>query len=583
MKKFTTEVRIPALALFVGSVSTLAGIALLNLIWLITNLAFHGQVSCRETVADFTTWGSCTIFVPMLGGLLIGLIARFGSPDVRGHGIPEAMQGVITNQSRISVKLALLKPPSTALSIGTGGPFGAEGPIIATGGAVGSLIGQWFPTSAAERKILLAAGAAAGMTAVFGTPLAGVLLALELLLFEFRSRSLIPVALAAGIAMALRSQFHEPYPMLPLPMTASPTPALALVAIVIGLATGALGVGITHALHAIEHGYEKLPLHWMWHPTIGGLAVGCISALDPRILGPGYDQLREMLGGGIPFVSLLNLGLLKFFAWSLCLGSRTAGGTLAPIMTIGGAAGGLIAFALYRFPMFGEIPFGIAVLVGMAAIFASVSRAFLTSVAFAFEATHCASAFGPLLLGCGIAIFISRMLMRESMMTENLARHGIHAPSDFEPDPLHGLKVASVMLTDPLTLPPSMTIGTLANLITCEQPRWNTARLFPIIDENQRLLGIISRAEVLSAMHLDPTSNILDIGIEHPIVTHPDMSLTEAADLMVSHGVGRLPVVTPDSSRRLVGLLTRREIFQARQHRITSEQPQKIIRPATPS
>lgn len=553
--------RLPLLAIPLGVFVAFAGIGLLNLIHLITNLSFHGRFSSKEVHPDFSTLGVLGILVPVLGGLAIGLIARFGSPAIRGHGIPEAMQGVMTGGSKIPLKVALLKPLSTALSIGTGGPFGAEGPIIATGGAIGSLLGQWLPHSTLERKILLSAGAAAGMTAVFGTPLAGVLLAIELLLFEFSGRSLLPVAIAAGAAMSVRGWVGEPFPMLPLPTPEAPGIIMAVGAIVIGIVAGAVAVGITRALHLIEDCFERLPIHWMWWPVIGGAAVGLIGWLDPRTLGAGYMNLRDLLAGNMAITALVTLAVFKFLSWSVYLGSGTAGGTLAPVMTIGGAVAALVAHVLILIPGFEGFPLGIAALIGMAAIFAGASRAFLTSVAFAFEATHSTAAFGPLLLGCAFAVLISKLMMKESIMTEKLARSGVNVPGDYQPDPLYGKTVSEVMDKTPVTVSAGMSISDLADKLARDLEPWASARIFPVVEDHGTLLGIVSRADVLAALRLSPGTVVGDVGLAHPITIRSEMSVASAADLMVEHEIGRLPVVDDSTPARLIGMITRQEIL----------------------
>lgn len=555
--------RLNLIALVVGLASAALGIALLELIHLITNVTFHGDFSVAERRADFSTWGAWAVFVPAAGGLVIGLIARFGSPAIQGHGIPEAMQGVILNRSKIPLKVAILKPLSTALSIGTGGPFGAEGPVIATGGAVGSLFGQWLPVNDIERKILLSAGAAAGMTAVFGTPLAGVLLAVELLLFEFRWRSLMPVALAVGAAMALRGTMDEPFPMLPLVSPDAPGPLIAIGAVLVGIAGGVFSVGMTHALHWIEGIFEKIPLPWMWFPMIGGLVVGLLAWIDPRVLGAGYFNLRELLAGEMLFTALITLLVFKFLAWSICLGSGTAGGTLAPVMTMGGCVGAIVCLGLHQVPGFDVFPMGIAALVGMAAVFAGCSRAFLTSVAFSFEATHSSAAFGPLLLGCAFAVLVSRMLMKESIMTEKLSRKGVRVPSDYEPDTLASRTVESAMITNPLIVPAEMSVRELVEKITGAENPWNRARLFPVL-ENGILRAVVSRADILAVPTESLDAQVIEIGTRDVYTVCPGDSLAEASEKMISHRIGRLPVVSPDGKGTLLGLLTRREILCAR-------------------
>ena len=359
--------------------------------------------------------------------------------------------------------------------------------------------------------------------------------------------------------------------MLPLASTGAAGPVLAAGSVLIGAAAGGVAVVITHTLHKIEHAFEKLPVHWMWWPALGGLAVGIFGWIDPRTLGPGYQNLRALLEGHMAFTALVTLVVFKFLSWAICLGSGTSGGTVAPIMTIGGVVGAVVALGLHSLHGFEDFPVGMAALVGMAAVFAGVSRAFLTSVAFGLEATHEPSSVMPLLLGCAVAVLVSRFCMHESMMTEKLARKGVRVPADYEPDILHGLTVSSTMLVHPRTVPPELSVSTLAARIIGSDPVWNAARLFPIIDPAGVLLGVVSRADVLAAVSAAPDSTVLDAGVSHPITIHADETLAEAADRMIQHAVGRLPVVDRSTPPRLCGLVSRREILQARQHRLDAE------------
>lgn len=571
IRNFISSQRLNLLAPCVGLTSAGIGLGLLALIHWITNLSFHGVFSFSDRPGDFSTFGAFAILTPAAGGLVIGLIARYGSPEIRGHGIPEAMHGVVMNQSRIPLRVAILKPLSTAISIGTGGPFGAEGPVIATGGAIGSLFGQWLPASAVERKTLLAAGAAAGMTAVFGTPMAGLLLSIELLLFEFRARSLLPVALAVGAAMAFRGTTEETLPMLPLTIPVIPGPVLSFGAVLIGMASGAFAVGMTHALHGIEHWFEKLPIPWMWHPMVGGLAVGLLAWIDPRVFGAGYFNLRALLDGNMALNALVILLVLKFLAWSLCLGSGTAGGTLAPVMTMGGAVGSLVALGLHLVPGFESLPVGVGALIGMASVFAGASWALLTSVAFAVEATHSGASFGPLLLGCAAAVGVSRLLMKESIMTEKLSRNGVKVPSDYIPDFLATHPVSAAMIENPISLRADMRVADLVEKVSREEAPWNKVRLFPIVNAEGHFVGVISRADILAAVDRDPETTVLEAGTSHAHIIHPDETLADAAERMVLHGVGRLPVVSRAHPALLRGIIGRREILHARGHRMHEE------------
>ncbi|RVA14629.1 chloride channel protein, partial [Mesorhizobium sp. M7D.F.Ca.US.004.03.1.1] len=263
--------------------------------------------------------------------LIIGLMARFGSEKIRGHGIPEAIEAILLGRSKLDAKVAILKPLSSAISIGSGGPFGAEGPIIMTGGAIGSLIAQMLPVSDTERKTLLVAGAAAGMTTVFGTPIAAIMLAVELLLFEWTPRSFIPVAVAAVIAEVERTMLHLPGPIFPFQggMAVSFVGLAGWVAI--GVAAGLLSGLLTQMVYACEDGFQKLPIHWMWWPMLGGLVVGIGGLIEPQALGVGYDNIADMLDGHTLATAALILLVVKAIIWSVALGSGTSGGVLAPL------------------------------------------------------------------------------------------------------------------------------------------------------------------------------------------------------------------------------------------------------------
>lgn len=402
---------------------------LISLIGIITNLAFYGKFSTSLISPANSPLHYGIVLVPVIGSLIVGVMARFGSKAIRGHGIPEAMEQILTNESRIPVRMTFLKPLSAAVAIGTGGPFGAEGPIIATGGALGSLLGQRIHVTAQERKVLLAAGAAAGMTAIFGTPFSAILLAIELLVFEFRPRSFIPITMATLTAICLRPLFFGNTPVIHVPLLSFASGNELLVYSLEGLIMGLLSVGIARSTYIIEDVFEKLPLHWMWWPALGGLVVGLIGLVSPHTMGVGYDNIERILDGHFLGSALLMFCTLKFLSWSIALGSGTSGGTLAPIFTIGGGLGVLIGQLL----AFIGIPLDLrmAGLVGMAACFAGASRALFTSILFALEITHQFSTLLPLMAGCATAYIVSAILMRTTIMTEKLARRGTHVPSDY--------------------------------------------------------------------------------------------------------------------------------------------------------
>lgn len=413
------------LALGIGVTTTFIAEFLIRSIAFVTNLVYFGRLSTGDAAPRDHHLGLLAIGVPVLGGIVVGFMARYGSRAIRGHGIPEAMEQILTNESRIPLRIMFLKPLSAAVAIGTGGPFGAEGPIIATGGALGSAIGQFVEVTARERKTLLAAGAAAGMTAVFGTPLAAVLLAIELLLSEYSARTVVPVALACVIAGAVRVMLHGAGAVFVLPSLYDPSTGSMIVAVLAGGVIGIVATAVTRAVYAIEDGFERLPVHWMWWPAIGGIAVGVIGYFVPRVLGVGYDNITLAISGHFTATALVILLVAKLIAWAIALGSGTSGGTLAPLLTFGAAIGWLLASGASLIFPGANIDPSVAALVGMVAMFAGASRALLASMLFALEGTQQIHALVPIVGGVTLAYIASAMIMRNTIMTEKLSRRGV--------------------------------------------------------------------------------------------------------------------------------------------------------------
>lgn len=539
--------------------------ALMALIGLVTNVSFYGRWSPAFTSPAGNTLGAWVILVPVLGGLIVGVMARWGSPAIRGHGIPEVMERVLLDESRIPPRVTLLKPIGSAISIGTGGPFGAEGPIIASGGALGSLVGQALRITADERKTLLAAGAAAGMSAVFGSPVSATLLAVELLLFEYRPRSLAPVALASAAAAGVRIAVHGPTAVFPMEFIATPSGMALAAYTVIGVLIGWLGVVITKGLYRIEDAFERLPIHWMWWPALGGLSVGLVGYLSPRTLGVGYDNIQQLLDGSLAGQALLLLVVAKLISWSIALGSGTAGGTLAPLFTIGGGAGVLVgAGVAAALPMLGIDP-RVAGLVGMAAAFTGASRALLASVVFAFEATHQPMGLLPLLAGCTGAYLISLRTMRYTIMTERLARRGTPVITEYSADFLERLLVREYSTRTVVTLPDDATVAATRAWLSGADA--STHQGFPVIDGTGRLVGLLTRRDILDPMAADD-AQLRTLIRRTPTVITGRHSLRDAADKMVQARVGRLPVLADDGSGRVVGIISRSDLLAAHERRL---------------
>ena len=473
---------------------------LVYLIDLITNISFHGNFSIAHGNPADNSLGLWVIVIPAAGGVLVGLMALYGSKAIRGHGIPEAMEQILTNQSKIKPTITYLKPISSAISIGTGGPFGAEGPIIATGGALGSTLGQLLHITHNERKILLAAGATAGMAAIFGSPVSAIFLAIELLLFEFSPRSIIPVALACITGAAGHHLLFETTPVFAInTLIETPTNTALVAYSVMGIVIGLLSVAVTKIVYLIEDGFEKLPVHWMWWPAIGGLAVGIIGYFSPRTLGVGYNNITDVLSGNLTMHLVLSLCLFKFISWAIALGSGTSGGTLAPLLTIGGATGMLLgSVMLYLFPSSG-VTLPLAALVGMAAMFAGASRAFLTSIIFALETTAQSNALLPLLATCGASYIISFFLMESTIMTEKISRRGVMTPDSFEPDLLEKITVEQVMERNGLIISEDSSISEVLAWLD-EEPEYS-GNFFIVANDKGEYKGIVSSSNLFSRNH----------------------------------------------------------------------------------
>ncbi|HUQ96872.1 MAG TPA: chloride channel protein [Chitinophagaceae bacterium] len=552
--------RISALAILIALCISVIAKGLVYLINLVTNISFHQQFSIAAGSPANNHLGLWVIAVPVIGGIVVGLMALYGSKAIRGHGIPEAMEQILTNKSKIKPAITYLKPLSSAISIGTGGPFGAEGPIIATGGALGSTLGQLLHITDNERKILLAAGATAGMAAIFGSPIAAIFLAIELLLFEFSPRSIIPVTLACITGAAGHHFLFEAGPVFPLKnFITSPSNTAVAVYSIMGVLIGLLSVAVTKIVYFIEDCFEKLPIHWMWWPAIGGVAIGVIGYFAPRTLGVGYENITDILSGSLPLQLVLLLCLLKFLSWAIALGSGTSGGTLAPLLTIGGATGALLgALALMLFPQSG-VTLTLAALVGMSAMFAGASRALLTSIIFALETTGQSNALLPLLAACTASYFISYLLMENTIMTEKIARRGVKTPNSFEPDLLEKLNVEDVMKENGLVLSSDNTIAEVRDWLRKEKGALHN--YFIICNAEGAFEGIISYSNLFSHHH-DTNKTIGTLIKRKPISVVADNSLRRAVELMAKENVDVLPVVSKGDNT-VIGVLSYKDVIGA--------------------
>lgn len=570
---FTTEsglLRLVPLAIAVGALAAGISLGLLDMIGLITNLLYYQRVSAHLVSPNANTLGAVSIVIPIGGGLIVGLMARYGSEQIRGHGIPEAMENILINGSKVLPRLAVLKPVSSAISIGTGGPFGAEGPIILTGGAVGSIVGQLFKLTAAQRRALLVAGAAGGMSAVFGTPVAATLFGVELLVFEFKPRSMILIGLAAATADGLRMLMAHAglvaaQPLFPVPGHA-PLGGVALFgAAAVGLATGLGAWVMTQAVYGCEDLFKKLTghLHWMWWPLIGGLVIGLGGLVDPRALGVGYNTIHVELLGRLGVGALVLLFFVKMVIWSAGLGGGTSGGILAPILMMGAAIGALLGHVLPGASV------GAFALMGMAGSLGGVTRSPFTAIIFAFELTHDQNALLALLVAATVAHLVSVLTLKRSILTEKVARRGFHVMREYAVDPLEATFVREVMDTDVYTVEPTGSLVELYRALPEGAPE-RRQRLYPVLDHAGHLIGVLPWSRVLAGRG-DHERLVRDAMLAPTAVAHPDETLRVVADRMAALGLGVLPVVSRSDPHHLDGLVTQFELLAARQKLLEEE------------
>jgi chloride channel protein, CIC family len=583
---------ISALAIGIGVISAFVALVLLRLIGLFTNVFFFQRWGTDLVSPAGNQLGLLEVLVPVLGALVIGLMARYGSERIRGHGIPEAIEAILINGSRVEPRVAVLKPLSSAISIGSGGPFGAEGPIIMTGGAIGSLFAQFLHLSSAERKTLLVAGAAGGMSATFNAPIAAALLAVELLLFEWRPRSLIPVALASATAAAVRPYLLGGGALFPTVAHSGDVGLLALGAcLLVGVLAGALSALLTLAVYTSEDAFTRLPIHWMWWPMIGGLVIGLGGLIFPQALGVGYDTLYALLQGDVPSNVIIGVLLVKSVIWAVALGSGTSGGVLAPLLMMGAALGGIEAGILPNEGL------GFWQLVSMGAILGGTMRSPFTAIVFVIELTHDVGMLLPLLVAVPAAYAFTVLTMRRSILTEKISRRGLHLSREYSVDPLETMFVRDVMRTNIVVLPIDVTIQELGDSLN-DAHRNRGQRLYPVVDHQDYLVGVVAASElevaVASAREASASADgaarfatdgsakgssespLTEIVRKQPVVAYPDEPLRVIVYRMAESGVTRMPVVERHT-RELVGMIALRDLLRARVRSLQEEQEREQV------
>ncbi len=554
------------LAVIIGVLGEVASWCLFKLIGFFTNLCFYQRLSFAFSPPTTAHVGWWVLLIPVVGGLIVGLMARYGSEMIRGHGIPEAMASALFHDSKIPPRVAVLKPLSAAISIGTGCPFGAEGPIIATGAALGSIVGQIITVTKERRRVLLAAGAAAGMSATFGAPLASVLMALELLLFEFQPIAILAVAIAAGVAGALRIAIMGGKPIFAMPALPRPTLEALMIYALIGLVCGAVAVALTHSVYWVENIFSKRSkLHWMWWPAIGGLAVGICGFIFNPSMGVGYVNISDILGGHVGFHFVLLLVLTRMVSWTIALGSGTSGSTMAPLFNIGSALGALIGISIVHLIPQADCNIRAAALVGMAALFCGATWTPLTSIVFAFETTLRPNGLAPIVAGCTTSFLVSCALMRDNILTEKFVRRGGRALFRTQRDFMDRVMVSEACTRDPVCIKADETCEQLRIKLSKDE-KYTSYDGFPVVDGQNHLVGVLTNHDLLSP-DIAPQAKAQDLIRRPPVVIYADCALSRADQMMSRHRVGRLIVMDRDHPSQIVGIITREDLLTAHRQR----------------
>lgn len=556
-------VLLTALATVLGFAGGGAAWVLLHLITLITNLAlFHDLAIDARSLTELDV-GWPLFAAATAGALAISLLARW-APLIRGHGIPEAMEAVLTKQSRVAPRTAIAKPISAAIAIGTGAPFGAEGPIIVTGGSIGSLLGQVIRVSPSERKILLAAGAAAGMSATFGAPLAAVVLAIELLLFEFSVRAFVPLVVATAVAGGMHSALFGEGPLFRVPVHDYAGLDVLPAFVLLGMACGVLAIVVTGGLFAIEDRYRRLPIGEFWHPVIGAVGFAAVGLLVPRALGVGYDAIGDVLDAELAVGTVAALAAGKLVAWWLALGSGTSGGTLAPILLVSASFGTVVGDGLNRLLPGPDVALGAFAVVAMAATFGAATQATFTAIVFVFELTRDYDVILPLMLATVLADLVYSAVNDDSLMTEKLRRRGLHVGRHYGVDPFTSARVADIMTATVQTLPATTTVGEARARFVA-----GGHGAYPILD-GHRLVGIAARGDLLRA-DCEDDDRLVDHASSEVITAGADDRAQTALRIMVDEAIEHVPVV---EGGRLVGICTRSDLLKVRRRQYELERPQ---------
>lgn len=555
------NLKLNLLAILVGVIGGFGALLFRYLIFFINDLAFFHRPSLHFMPPLEHHAGWTVLLIPAAGGLVVGLITHYFAPETRGHGVPEVMEAMARRGGRIRPRVALAKVLASGVCIGTGGSAGREGPIVQIGSSSGSTIGQLLKLPSSDIRILVGCGATAGIAATFNAPLAGVLFAIELILLELKTRSFVPLVISSTFATIVSRVFLGAEPMIRVPPYQFRSPYELVLYLFLGLFAALIGYVEIAGLYGTEDLFDRIKVHPVVKPAIGGLILGAIGLWLPNVFGTGYSTVgaivNEQLGqqGALLFGFLVLLMVAKIVALSLTLGSGGSGGVFAPSLFIGAAFGG--AFGVLANMAFPGVtaPYPAYALVGMAAVFSAASRATLTSIIMLFEMTRNYNIILPLMFACVVADVAAWLLYPDTIYTKKLSRRGVRVAQDLEINVLKTRFVGDVMTRAVETISTDMPVYKVQEKIleTGHQG-------FPIVDENGRLVGIITGRDVMKAMKRDRELPAIEAAHHHLTVAYPDETLDDVWGRMAEHGIGRLPVVSRGDPSRLVGFITKGDL-----------------------
>jgi CIC family chloride channel protein len=551
------------LAIVVGAIAGLGAVVFRWLISSVQTLFFSNGAEYLGFMGPYYI-----ILLPAVGGLIVGLIIRYGAREAKGHGVPEVMEAAALKGGRIRPRVSLVKALASSICIGSGGSVGREGPIVQIGSSMGSTLGQWLGLSDEWVRTLLACGAAGGISATFNTPIGGVFFAMEVIMGRFISPKFGYVVISSVAAQFVAYAFLGSQPSFDIIPYEMVSYWETLSYAVLGIAAALAATLFIRVLYKLEDFFDAWHIPEFLKPAIGGLGIGLIGLYSYDLFGVGYGNVfwvstmsvDQALLGEIALSSLAILLILKIAATSLTLGSGGSGGIFAPSLFIGAMLGGALGTVAHMlFPSY-IAPSGAYALVGMAAVFAGATRASFTAIIMLFEMTRNYTIILPLMIAVVISTVISRALNRETIYTLKLVRRGVDLRQINKASPLREVTVEEAMTRDFPTVLPTMPIRELMAKL-----RHTGHHGFPVVDEKGELVGVVTIADVESAMAQERPSalTVKDIASRSVVVAYPDEYIHDVLVKLGTHDVGRIPVVERRNPKRLLGVLRRHDVLTA--------------------